>query len=118
VIFFGVPPSERLFIADDFRLAAVGMPRQKAVRKTDSGIWKQVIQFEQELSPAAARALLKVRFPQGDKERMSELSGKARGGSLTSQEKAQIETYEQLGCLLDILHSKARQALNKRRTAS
>ena len=49
---------------------------------------------------------------------MSELSAKARAGSLTPQEQAKIDTYEQLGCLTDILHVKARRVLNKRRTAS
>ena len=49
---------------------------------------------------------------------MSELSAKARAGSLAPQEQVQIDTYEQLGYLLDILHSKARRVLNKRRTAS
>lgn len=94
------------------------MPRQKASPEIDTEIWERVIQFEHELSPAAARALLKVRFSRGDKECMSELSAKARAGSLAPQEQVQIDTYEQLGYLLDILHSKARRVLNKRRTAS
>jgi len=85
---------------------------------TDAAIWERVIQFEGELSHAAARALLKVRFsPQGH-TRMRELSAKARAGTLTSKEQVEIDTYEHLGCLLDILHSKARRALKKRRTAS
>jgi hypothetical protein len=50
---------------------------------------------------------------------MGDLSSKARAGTLTSDEQADIDTYERLGCLLDILHSQARRALNKKgRTAS
>ena len=69
--------------------------------------------------PAAARALLKLRFSPQDQQRMGDLSSKARAGTLTSEEQADIDTYERLGCLLDILHSQARRALNKKgRTAS
>jgi hypothetical protein len=77
----------------------------------DAAIWERAIQFEGELSPTAARALLRVRFSASDLERMRELSAKARTGSLTPQEQQAAETYERLGCLLDILHSKARRAL-------
>jgi hypothetical protein len=66
----------------------------------------------------AARALLKVRFSKPGKERMRELAAKSRVGNLTPQEQFEIDTYERLGCILDILHSKARRTLKKRRTAS
>jgi hypothetical protein len=81
----------------------------------DAAIWDRVIQFDSPLSPAAARALLKVRFSTGDADRMHELSAKSRAGSLNSREKMEIDTFEQLGCLLDILHSKARRALRRGR---
>jgi hypothetical protein len=90
----------------------------EAFATTDAAIWERVIQFEGELSPTAARALLKVRFSPGDVGRMRELSAKARAGSLTPEEERAIDTYERLGCVLDILHSKARRALRKRKTAS
>jgi hypothetical protein len=81
---------------------------------TDAAIWERVIQFEGDLSPTAARALLKVRFSDKDQERMHTLSAKACTGTLTAQEEMESDTYERLGCLLDILHSKARHALKKR----
>src|SRR4051812_40969564 len=84
----------------------------------DAAIWERVIQFDGPLSPAAARALLKLRFAPRDQERMQELSTKARGGTLLPRERVEIDTYERLGCLLDILHSKARVALKKCKTAS
>ena len=70
-----------------------------------------MIEFEGDLSPTAARALLKVRFSPKDMARMRELSAKARGGALTRREQLETDTYERLGCVLDILHSKARRAL-------
>lgn len=75
------------------------------------------IHIAEELSPTAARALLKVHFPRPDHERMRQLSAKAREGTLTPQDEIEIDAYERLGCLLDILHSKARQVL-KKKTAS
>ena len=85
-------------------------------RATDHGtaIWRRVIKFERPLSPSAARALLKLRFSDRDHALMNDLSAKARAGTLTPEEKIDIDTFERLGCLLDILHSKARQALKKK----
>lgn len=85
---------------------------------TEVATWARVVQFEGGLSPPAARAFLKVRFSQRDHDRMRELAAKARAGMLTPEEEAQSDIYERLGCLLDILHSKARRALKKRRAAS
>jgi hypothetical protein len=84
----------------------------------EAAIWARVIRFEEELSPAAARALLKLRFAEGERRRMRELSAKARAGTLTALEAREADVYERLGCLLDILHSKARRALKRRQRAA
>ena len=73
-----------------------------------------MIQFKEELSPAAARALLKVEFSDGDHARMEKLSTKAGTGTLTPSEQDELDTFERLGCVLDILQSKARQLLKKK----
>ena len=70
------------------------------------------------ISSASARALLKVQFSEKDHERMKHLSAKARIGRLTADERRQIDAFEELGCLLDVLHSKARRALSRSKTAS
>jgi hypothetical protein len=77
-------------------------------------IWQRVIEFAGELSPSAARALLKFRFSECDHALMGELAAKARAGSLTPDEQTELDTFERLGCLLDIVHSKARRALKKK----
>ena len=84
----------------------------------EAALWERVIRMEGQLPAAATRALLKVRFPPQDEERMRQLSAKARAGQLSPQEQIEIDAYERLGCLLDILHSQARRALKRRRTAS
>ena len=86
--------------------------------KRRAAIWERVFMFDENLSPAAARALLKVRFSQQGQEKMNALAAKARGGTLAPEEQIDLDNYERLGCLLDILHSKARMALKVRRTAS
>jgi hypothetical protein len=70
-----------------------------------------MVQFVGQLSPAAARSLLEFGFSQQDHARMEELSAKARAGTLTTSEQVDLNTFEQLGCVLDIIHSQARQAL-------
>jgi hypothetical protein len=84
----------------------------------DAAIWQRVTQFDKPPSPAAARELLKLQFPQADRDRMRDLAVKARAGRLNLQEELETEAYERLGCFLDILHSQARRALRRRRTAS
>lgn len=81
-------------------------------------VWERAIQSNGALSQAAARALLKLKFSPQDERRMRQLSEAARAGTLMSAEQSEIDAYEQLGCLLDVLHSQARRVLKKRRVAS
>jgi hypothetical protein len=94
------------------------MATDTAITNPEAAIWQRVIRFEKELSPNAARALLKVTFPPSDQKRMAELAAIARAGALTPDEERETDAYERLGCLLDILHSQARRALKRRRKAS
>jgi hypothetical protein len=66
------------------------------------------------LSPAAARALLALDFSPADKDRMRQLSAKARQGTLTADEQAEINNYERAGHVLNLLQSKARRSLKAR----
>lgn len=72
---------------------------------------------EPALSSAAAKGILTLGFNPADKERMHTLAAKARAGSLTTDEQAEVEAYSRVGSLLGILKSKARRAL-KRRTSN
>lgn len=84
----------------------------------DVAIWERVMSFETEPSPTAARALLKLQFAESDRERMSELASKARQGMLSADEGREADAFERVGCVLDILHSKARRVLNRRKPAT
>ena len=70
--------------------------------------------FQGELSPAAARALLKFGFSESEHQRIDELAAKARASTLTRDEQTQLDLFERLGCVLDIIHSQARQTLRKK----
>ena len=62
-------------------------------------------------SPEGAQDILSLGFSESDKQRMRELSAKARAGALTTEEDAEAGRYELLGHLLGILQSKARRSL-------
>ena len=65
------------------------------------------------LPAAAARAFLKIDFDESDRSRMHELSAKAQNGTLTSAEQSEMASYEVVGHLIDMLHSKARRSLKR-----
>jgi hypothetical protein len=69
---------------------------------------------DEPISAAAARALLKVNFTADDRDRMQYLAARARAGTLSAKELGEISSYERVGHLLDLLHSRARRALKKR----
>jgi hypothetical protein len=92
------------------------MPTKLRGTASDARVWERVIQFEEDPSPTAARALLRLKFSESDQQQMHELAAKARAGTLTPDEERLLDTYERLGCLLDIVHSKSRRVLNRRRT--
>jgi hypothetical protein len=62
-------------------------------------------------SSAVARAILALDFNQADRERMRQLSAKAREGGLSRQEQVEINNYERVGHFLNLIQSKARCSL-------
>ena len=63
------------------------------------------------LSPETARSFLELAFESEQQRRVNTLSEKARRGSITAEESAELDEYIHVGNLLAILQSKARQAL-------
>ena len=86
------------------------------VHTSEVAILRRVLEPDQPAWPAeAARAILALDFNQADKDRMRQLSAKARQGTLTPDEQAAINNYERVGHLLNIMQSKARRSLNDSR---
>ena len=68
-------------------------------------------------SHEAAQDILTLDFDQADKDRMRQLSAKARAGTLTAEEDAEADRYELIGHLLGIMQSKARRSLKTHQVA-
>jgi hypothetical protein len=62
---------------------------------------------------SVARQLLKLDFSEEDKARMHDLALRNHDGALSAKEKQELHSYANAGCLLGILHSKARMALKQ-----
>lgn len=71
-----------------------------------------------ELPPEVARLVLSWRFDETDQQRLTELSSKARAGSLLLEEARQLDWYLLIGDFLTILQSKARPTLQKGSSAA
>lgn len=63
------------------------------------------------MAPALAERILEMNFSESDAARAEELSDKANEGSLSADEEAELEAYVNVGDLLAVWQSKARQAL-------
>jgi hypothetical protein len=70
---------------------------------------------EDDLAPEAAEGFLRIRFGQHDLDRMHDLAVRNQEDRLTPRERDEMESYRRVGYLLDLIHSKARRALAKRR---
>lgn len=79
---------------------------------TEAAILMRVIDPQRaSLTPPAAEALLALNFAPADHARMAVLSQKANEGTLTPQERDELEGYQRVGLFLDLVQSKARLSL-------
>ena len=65
------------------------------------------------ISPETARHLLDLSFSRSHQQQVDALSQKARAGSLTPAERAELDEFIRVADLLAILQSRARQALKR-----
>jgi hypothetical protein len=78
----------------------------------EAAILSRLIRPERaDLSPEAARSILRLEFDDEDRARMHALAAKAQRGELTDAEEAELESYRSVGRLLDLMRSKARRSL-------
>jgi hypothetical protein len=96
-----------------------GMERTLSPGKTAPAIWSRIVKSDQaNLTPELARAFLKLDFDPEDYRRVDELSAKAQKGTLTAEERAELEEYIRVGCELAVLQSKARLSLRRAKQSS
>lgn len=67
--------------------------------------------------PELARYVLSLAFPEADRARYAALSRQAQQGSLTKEERAELEEFLGVNDLIALLQSRARSALARRNPA-
>jgi hypothetical protein len=92
------------------------MPLQLShVNMSESAILSRVLEPDKPtFSAAAARAILDLDFSPEDKDRMQELSAKVQEGKLSRREQADLDNFERVGHLINLMQSKARRSLKSR----
>ena len=81
---------------------------------SSSAIWQRTIEGKKSrFDPAAARALLQLKFSRADLRRADDLAAKARAGILSATEERELEDYRAVGTALEFLKSKARLTLKR-----
>ena len=86
---------------------------------TEADIFSRVIDpSNPTLSREAAEALLQLGYAESDHARMAELAQKSNEGTLSPEERRELESYVFVGDVLALLKSKARLSLQKRSPAA
>ena len=62
-------------------------------------------------SPAAAEAIMSLRFDDDDRERMLFLLEKSKSDEATPEERVELDHYRHVGKMLELMKSRARQSL-------
>jgi hypothetical protein len=78
-------------------------------------IWARLIQAQTgAVSPEVAHYLLSIEFGEADRARMSQLADRSEAGTLTSEERGELDGYLHIGNLLAVMQSKARVAMGRK----
>jgi hypothetical protein len=101
-------------MADRIRWEPDTQKGKRPMNNTGTAILNRLIDPEtDDLSPEAARSLLRLDFPKKDHRRVAKLSGKASQGALTAAERKELNEYLRVSDLLALLQSKARRSLKR-----
>jgi hypothetical protein len=83
---------------------------------SEAEILDKVIGADETMNPHAAKAILDFRFDQPTTKRIRHLLQKNNQGSITAEERLTLERFLRVGKLIDLLHAKARLALENSRS--
>lgn len=86
---------------------------------TESDILADIIAPNQgDLTPEVAQSVLRWKFTEGALARMNDLAGRNSKGTITVQERQDLEKYLRVGSLINILQAKARLSLESAGSAA
>jgi hypothetical protein len=92
------------------------MTHSATIDARESAILTRAIQpNNHNLSPTAARALLRIQLHPDDRERLHELLVKNQEDALTADGHSELHSYLHVGLLVDLVQAKARAALHAAR---
>jgi hypothetical protein len=80
---------------------------------SEIAILGRILSNGKEFAPALAKHILKQGFSEEDKQRINHLAEGNQRGALSASEQAELKGFADAGCLLGILHAKARRAVKK-----
>ena len=86
------------------------------IATTDRGaaiLARTIVPEEGNLPVEAARSILRFCLAPTDWQRVNELAVQARAGTLTAEERAELDEYERITCLVELMQSKARLSLKR-----
>jgi hypothetical protein len=90
-----------------------GLSSQLITPRGEAAIWARLIESQpEELTPEAARYLLRFEFTESDQSRMQELADRSQAGTLSEDEGREFDSYLHIGNLLAVMQSKARLVLD------
>lgn len=87
------------------------MSSQLVTPNTEAAILARLMPPKNNMSRDVAEYLLSIDFESNDIERMNLLAERAREGTLTAEDAAELDSYLHVGNLLSILQSRARRFL-------
>ncbi len=77
-------------------------------------IWERAIAADDgDLQPDVAKAVLGIKFSEADQLRAHELARKNQDGTITADEKSELNAFGHVGLIISILWSKARRSLKR-----
>jgi hypothetical protein len=89
------------------------------IETTETAILSRAINPAQaSWTPDAARSILDIKLTDEDAKRRDELAEKARQGTLSDEEAAELRNYGQVGRILELMKAKAKVSLSKTTLAS
>jgi hypothetical protein len=80
---------------------------------SEIAILGRVLGDGKDFTPALARHLLGLGFSEEENARINDLAARNQQGVLSAREREELRGYANAGCLLGILHAKARRGLKK-----